>query len=200
MAKEKPKPEGDREEGDGEKAEGAKGRFNLKFILLFVVAPVLLLAVAGGGAYFFLFSGGESTQTADAGHGTDEHGAGEHGADDHGTDEHGGGGDGHGGGAGGAFFDLPEILVNLNSTADRPTFLKLSVALELKNPEAGATIESLMPRVIDNFQIYLRELRLEDLQGSAGMFRLKEELVRRVNLAIAPAEVKDVLFKEMIIQ
>ena len=39
-------------------------------------------------------------------------------------------------------------------------------------------IEAVMPRIVDNFQIYLRELRLEDLRGSAGIYRLREELLR----------------------
>ncbi len=74
------------------------------------------------------------------------------------------------------------------------------MALEVADAEAAAKIDPVMPRVIDNFQVFLRELRVEDLSGSAGMFRLKEELVRRVNLAVAPAHVDDVLFKEMLIQ
>jgi flagellar FliL protein len=57
-----------------------------------------------------------------------------------------------------------------------------------------------LPRIVDNFQVYLRELRVDDLQGSAGMYRLREELLRRVNLAVRPARVKDVLFKEMLVQ
>ena len=57
-----------------------------------------------------------------------------------------------------------------------------------------------MPRVLDMFQLYLRELRSTDLDGSAGIFRLKEELLRRVNIEVHPHKVKRVLFKEIIIQ
>jgi flagellar FliL protein len=57
-----------------------------------------------------------------------------------------------------------------------------------------------MPRVSDVFQTYLRELRAGDLSGSAGLFRLKEELTRRVNVAVAPQQVSAVLFKEIMIQ
>jgi len=98
------------------------------------------------------------------------------------------------------FYDLPEILVNLNTGGRKSTFLKIRVSLELENAEDVARIEAVMPRIIDNFQVYLRELRVEDLKGSAGMYRLREELLTRVTLAAAPSKVSDVLFKEMLVQ
>ncbi len=61
-------------------------------------------------------------------------------------------------------------------------------------------ISAVMPRIVDNFQIYLRELRIEDLRGSDGIYRLREELLARVNAAVAPVKVTDVLFKEMLVQ
>jgi flagellar FliL protein len=101
------------------------------------------------------------------------------------------------------FFDMPDLIVNLNtgtSAARRTNFLKISVSLELENPGDIEVVTQNMPRIIDNFQIYLRELRIDDLQGSAGLYRLREELLRRVNLAARPARVRDVLFKEMLVQ
>ena len=98
------------------------------------------------------------------------------------------------------FYDLPELLVNLSTTGRNSTFLKIRISLELVRPEDVQKIESVMPRIIDNFQVYLRELRVEDLKGSAGMYRLREELLKRVAVAMAPAKINDVLFKEMIIQ
>ena len=71
---------------------------------------------------------------------------------------------------------------------------------EPKENESEFKIEELIPRVVDNFQTYLRELRLDDLRGSAGMYRLREELLTRINIAVEPAKVKAVLFKEMIVQ
>jgi flagellar FliL protein len=98
------------------------------------------------------------------------------------------------------FFDLPEMLVNLNTAGRRPTFLKMQVSLELENEADVARLRALSPRIIDNFQVYLRELRIDDLRGSAGVYRLREELLARVNAAVRPARVKDVLFKEMLVQ
>ncbi|NQV83378.1 MAG: flagellar basal body-associated FliL family protein [Rhodospirillales bacterium] len=98
------------------------------------------------------------------------------------------------------FFPLEEIIVNLNTGGRKSTFLKVRVNLELAHSEDIPRIEKVMPRILDNFQVYLRELRIEDLKGSAGMYRLREELLTRVNLAAAPVKVNDVLFKEMLVQ
>jgi len=157
--------------------------------LMFVVAPAVLVVVLGLGAYMFLFSGGdEEHAVAEAGHGE---------ASAHGAEGAHGEGVVHP-----VFYDVPDILVNVATGEQKPAFLKLSVSLELEGEAeaAKAAIEPVMPRVVDQLQTYLRELRVEDLTGSASVFRLKEEMLRRVNLAVEPVKVKDVLFREMIIQ
>jgi flagellar FliL protein len=99
------------------------------------------------------------------------------------------------------FVDLPDVLVNLsNAGSDRTQYLKVKIVLEVPNKGLVAQIKPLMPRVMDAFQTYLRELRPTDLDGSAGLYRLKEELTRRVNAAIAPNHITSVLFKEIIVQ
>ena len=99
------------------------------------------------------------------------------------------------------FFDLPEVLVNLSSAgSDRSQYLKIKIVLELPDQALVESIKPLLPRVMDAFQTYLRELRATDLEGSAGLYRLKEELTRRVNLAIAPSTVTAVLFQVIVVQ
>ena len=98
------------------------------------------------------------------------------------------------------FFEIPDLIVNLNTSGRKSVFLKIKISLEIADPADIDTVNQLLPRVVDNFQVYLRELRVQDLQGSAGMYRLHEELLRRVNIAVRPAKVKDVLFKEMLVQ
>ena len=98
------------------------------------------------------------------------------------------------------FYEVPEILVNLNSSGANPSYLKIVVALELDDEAHLRELKSLLPRIIDSFQVYLRELRVEDLQGSAGMQRLREELLTRVNASLQVVRVRDVLFKEMLVQ
>jgi flagellar protein FliL len=99
------------------------------------------------------------------------------------------------------FVDVPEVLVNLASTGgERTQYLKVKVVLEVPDPATQPQIQGAMPRVMDAFQTYLRELRPTDLEGSAGLYRLKEELTRRVNVAISPNRITAVLFKEIVVQ
>jgi flagellar FliL protein len=99
------------------------------------------------------------------------------------------------------FVDMPDILVNLaNAGNDRTQYLKVKITLEVPDQILAKQITPVMPRVTDAFQTYLRELRPTDLDGSAGLYRLKEELTRRVNVAIAPSRVSAVLFKEIVVQ
>ncbi len=100
----------------------------------------------------------------------------------------------------GFIFNLPEMTVNLNTGGQGDAFMKLTVALEVADQKMMTDIQPRMAKVIDAFQIYLRELRPSDLQGSAGIYRLKEELLRRVNVAVAPSHVDGILFKEILVQ
>ena len=148
-----------------------------KLILFGGIGAVVLL-LGGGGAYWFFFSGSDKpTQLA----------------------------------AGApaplpatppniTYYDVPDIIVNIQGADSAPAYLKLSVSLELDSPEEKAGIQALMPRVVDQFQGYLRELRIDDLKGSAGIVRLKEELLRRIDASAAPYRVRDVLLKQMIVQ
>jgi flagellar protein FliL len=100
-----------------------------------------------------------------------------------------------------AFIDMPEVLVNLAGTGpDRTHYLKVKIVLEVADAALIPQIQPVLPRVVDAFQVFLRELRPTDLEGSAGTYRLKEELTRRVNAAIAPSRINAVLFKEMVMQ
>ncbi len=160
---------------DGE-SESANKKFSGKKIVLFFVLPVFLLVGTGAGLMLSgVFGGGE-------GEAQDEVAAAAVAPVD------------------AVFFHLPEMLVNLNTSGRRPVFLKMSVSLEVSSEADIPRLKSLSPRIIDNFQVYLRELRIEDLRGSAGIYRLREELLARVNAAVRPTKVKDVLFKEMLVQ
>lgn len=97
-------------------------------------------------------------------------------------------------------FNLPPMIVNLSKEADGESLLKLTIALEVANEAMMLEMQPRMAKVIDAFQVYLRELRKSDLEGSAGIYRLKEELLRRVNIAISPSRVESVLFKEILVQ
>jgi flagellar FliL protein len=169
---------------EGGAADKKKGIPKL-FIIIGAAAIVVLLG--GAGLFFFLSSG---TAEADAEHAAAE---GEHGAAA--TDGHGGAAAAHT-----FIFNLPPMVVNLNNEGEGEAFMKLTVALEVANEAMMVEIQPRMAKVVDAFQVYLRELRRSDLEGSAGVYRLKEELLRRVNVAIYPSRVESVLFKEILVQ
>lgn len=159
------------EEGEGE-GEGKKRRFGLPKLNKFVLigGGAAILLVVVAAAYFLFFSGGGSTTPEDPL------------------------------AQAAYFYDLPSMTVNLSPEGDEQLFLKLEIALELADEQVASQIEPQLPRVLDAFQVYLRELRKSDLEGSAGVYLLKEELRRRVNLAIYPAEVQSILFREILVQ
>ncbi|NQV58652.1 MAG: flagellar basal body-associated FliL family protein [Alphaproteobacteria bacterium] len=169
------------EEVEAEGEGGGKKKLSGKKLVLFIALPLILILLGGGVGAFFMLSGDHEPGEAAA---------------------HGEGGDGEGEPGGGkvVFYDLPEMLVNLNAGGKRSSYLKITVALELENATAVPKLELILPRVVHNFQVYLRELRLEDLKGSAGMLRLKEELLIRVQRAAGMIKINDVLFKEMLVQ
>lgn len=184
--------EDDAKEGKpGEGGEGVdlpKKKVSGKKLALIIIAVVVLMI--GGGVAALYFTGKIGSHPAAEGEQAEAEGG------------HGGGGGEHGEGeaTGPIFVDMPQILINLNTTGRRPTYLRLKVSLELVKEDDRAKVTEAMPRVIDTFQLYLRELAIDELQGTAGIERLREELRLRVSAAISPVEIKDVLFSEMIIQ
>ena len=166
-------PEGE----DGEEAPSSGGKKKL----LIIVGAVVLLLIGAAAAVFFsgILDSEETEESAEK--------EGKEGAEAEMAKKT-------------YFIDLDEMIVNLNTTERRQSLLKIKVSLEVAEQKDVAVVQELTPRVVDNFQTYLRELRLDDLRGSAGMYRLREELLTRINIAVEPAKVKAVLFKEMIVQ
>lgn len=146
-------------------------------LFLIIGAALVVVLLAGGGLFFFLSSGADS-----AGAGP-EHAA-VHAEPPPDT----------------FIFNLPPMMVNLNSDGGSQAFMKLTIALEVADEAMMAEIQPRLAKVMDSFQVYLREMRKSDLEGSAGVYRLKEELLRRVNLSIYPARVETILFKEILVQ
>jgi flagellar FliL protein len=171
-------------EGEGEEGGAKKGKKKL----LFIIIGVVLLAAIGGGV-MMMGGGGEKTEEA-----------GEHGEEGHGEGKEGAHGEHGAAAAMPVYYELPEFLVNLSSTTGRVSFLKMSVTLELRDQNAVALVDAQKPRILDTFNTYLRELRASDVQGSAGVYRLRDELKTRLNATIEEGLVKDILFSEIIVQ
>ena len=165
------KPTKTADEEEGGEAKAAK-KPPKKLIIMGAAGAVVL--IGGGAGAYLMMSGGEPVNEAMAVAAVPEKPA--------------------------FFFDLPVMIVNLAATEGRTTYVKLEVALELADQAMLQIVQPNLPRVLDAFQTYMRELRPNDLQGSAGLYRLKEELQRRINIAVYPARVDDVLFKNVIVQ
>lgn len=196
----------DERELDGDEEHDVEGGVDgdgKKRLIIIIAGVVVLLLGAGASLYFSGVIGGGDKSAAEQAEGDHGEEAGDHGES---KDDHGEKGDGHGeekghGAVGdGSFLVVPTMNVSLNPEGGPPRYLRLSVQLELNDPKEASKIEAIMPRVIDKFQTYLRELRVRDLRGSGGIYRLQMELLWRVNQAAAPLEVKDVLFQEILVQ
>ena len=98
------------------------------------------------------------------------------------------------------FVDMPDIVANLNAPGRRSSYIKLRSKLEVARAADARALQEAMPRLQDLFTTYLREVRPEELRGSAGTYRLREELMARASLAAPPAQVTDVLFVELLVQ
>ncbi len=181
VAEEKAKKEDDKDKEDA-KAEGAEGedsrkkKISKKIIIMAAVGALVVLAAGGGAAFFFMHKHSEEDAKA-----AEQASA----ADPKNKP---------------VYFSLGDLLVNLSGEGKHPNFLKVKISLELADEKDLPLMEAIKPRIIDNFQVYLRELRIEDLRGSAGMYRLREELLMRVTEAAQPVRVHDVLFQEMLVQ
>lgn len=97
-----------------------------------------------------------------------------------------------------SFVDLPEVIVNLHS-ASHSRYLKIAVTLAVA-PERRLPVERMQPQVMNALQEFLRGLDDRDLEGSAGLFRLRTELHRRLDLVLGEAVVADVLLRNILTQ
>jgi flagellar FliL protein len=154
-----------------------KKKFSGKKLVLFILLPVLLLGGGGAAAYLLLLKKDPAAE---------EHAAAE--AEEHAADEP---------QVYVALQDKP-LQVNLVATGKRTPYLSLELWLAVKNEEDAKHLEGVMPKVIDQFQVYLRSLRPEDLQGADGVQRMRDELLLRAKAAAKPVEIEDVLIKSML--
>jgi flagellar FliL protein len=178
--------------GEGADGEGlAKKKPPMMFII--IGAVVLLLVLGGGGAAAFFLLGHKPAGAATAAKPKKEAKKSGDKKDDKNGAQISDGPDGV------VFYTPPDIVVNMQTADGRPTFLKLKLTFELPDHATADTLDDNMPRLQDMFQTFLRELRPEDLSGSQGSFQLRMELLRRVNLVIAPAKINTVLIEEMLI-
>lgn len=202
MAKKEKPPK----DAGGEAPEGAEGvegeapakkKLPMKMILIAGAAALVVLGGGGGAAFIFLKPKPDAAAEKGGDHGKKDKKKGEKKKE---------GKEGEKGAAvvregpdGVVFYTMPDVVVNMQTADGRPTFLKLKLTLELPDEGAVEVLDPNMPRLQDMFQTFLRELRPEDLSGSQGSYQLRMEILRRVNLVIAPSRANAVLIEEMLI-
>lgn len=169
------KPKKTDEEGAAGAADAPAGGGKKKLIM--IVGGVVALAAVGGGGWFFFLKKPSAEQVAAA----EMAKAAKKPA---------------------TFVEMKDMLIGISNggEANRQPIIKIKVVLEIADAKVSDEIKPLLPRVEDAFQVFMRELRPADLEGSAGMYRLKEELLRRVNVTVYPAKIDAVLFKELLVQ
>lgn len=189
-------PEGE-EAVDGAEGEAASGKKKLPLKMLIIVgAAALVVLGGGGGAAFFLLKPKPDAEHAEKGHEKEKK---EKKKEKKGEEKGESAAMVREGPDGIVYYTLPEVVVNMQTADGRPTFLKLKLTLELPDEGAVEELEPNMPRMQDMFQSFLRELRPEDLSGSQGSYQLRMEILRRVNLVVAPSKANAVLIEEMLI-
>jgi flagellar protein FliL len=139
--------------------------------LLIIIAAALLVLGAGGGFGAYMFLGGEAPAEGEPAVVVDT--------------------------APPVFYDMPEIVIRLDG--GQGSYLKLATVLDLAPEHTPDEMKAVEPRLLDVMQTYLIELKPEDIKGTAGMYRVRQELLRRVN-DLMPGSTKDILFKTIILQ
>lgn len=155
---------------DAAAGEGKTTRRSGRRKLLLFGAPALLVVVGGGAAWFLGGRPGAGSRQAAKQ------------------------------ASGPVFVSVPEIVANLIVPSGSDSYAKMKAVIEVPNAESAHAVTRRMPRVVDVFETYLRAMHPDDLRGATGTYRLREALIRRVQTAVAPAQVRDVLFEELIVQ
>ena len=97
-------------------------------------------------------------------------------------------------------IDLPDIVSNLDTGGHRATFIKLHAKLKVTHAAEATAVPAGLPQILDIFQSYLRSTRPEELRGGEGTYRLREALMNRIDMTLAPVQVTDLLFTEVLVQ
>jgi len=161
---------------EGAAAPAVKAPRSSKRLLIIVGGVILLLLIAGAAAFVLLRPAGDASAAgAEAkAESHDEEGA--------------------------TYVDAPAMVVNLRGADGAARFLKIRFTFVPASAAKGEEIKAKLPLIIDAFQPFLRELRPEDLAGSAAVFRIKEEMLVRATGAMGPGVVKDILIQDLIQQ
>ena len=94
------------------------------------------------------------------------------------------------------FVPLPALVVNLPGGGDR--LLRFAGQLEVA-PEHAEEVTTLIPRVVDVLNGYLRAVTPAEMQDPAALLRLRAQMLRRVQVVAGGDRVRDLLVMEFVV-
>ncbi|ATG48427.1 flagellar basal body protein FliL [Celeribacter ethanolicus] len=97
-----------------------------------------------------------------------------------------------------AFVSVEPLIVNLIDLSGRARHLRFQAQLEVPAQYEQEVI-TLLPRVVDVLNGYLRAVDVAELENPSALVRLRAQILRRLQIVAGENRVKDVLIMEFVI-
>ena len=99
----------------------------------------------------------------------------------------------------GPIFSLQTFIVNLADKGGN-RYLRVTMDLELGNPELEAEINKRLPQVRDSILMILPSKQFEDIASMEGKIALRDEIIAKLNSLFARTVVTNTFFTEFVVQ
>ena len=99
----------------------------------------------------------------------------------------------------GPLYSLDTMIVNLSDHGGK-RYLRVTMALELSDPDALATIESRLPQVRDAILMILPTKKYDDVSTTDGKIALRSQVTEKINSLMTKGRVNNIYFTEFVVQ
>jgi len=99
----------------------------------------------------------------------------------------------------GPLYALDTMVVNLSDQGGK-RYLRVTMALELNDPDAVATIESRLPQVRDAILMILPTMTYDDVSTTDGKIALRSQVMENINNLMTKGRVNNIYFTEFVVQ
>lgn len=99
----------------------------------------------------------------------------------------------------GPLYTLDTMIVNLADQGGK-RYLRVTMALELSDPDALTTIESRLPQVRDAILMILPTKKYDDVSSTDGKIALRTEVMEKINALMTKGQVNNIYFTEFVVQ
>ncbi len=99
----------------------------------------------------------------------------------------------------GPLYALDTMIVNLSDHGGK-RYLRVTMALELSDPEDVTIIESRLPQVRDAILMILPSKKYDDVSTTDGKIALRSEVMDKINSLLTKAHVNNIYFTEFVVQ